>query len=60
MFFYQFLRLPFWQHPFTAEDPVVSKWCSATFLQMCSDEEANSSMYILDVEMMKKTKTSKS
>ncbi len=50
MFLSVFTTLTFWQHPFTAEDPVVSKWCSATFLQMCSEEEANLSMYILDVE----------
>ncbi len=29
--------------PFTAEDPLVSKWCNAKFLQICSDEETNSS-----------------
>ncbi len=22
----------FWRHPFTAEDPLLSKWCNATFL----------------------------
>ncbi len=38
--------LSFWWHPFTAEDPLVSKCCNATFLQMCYDEETNS--YILD------------
>ncbi len=27
----------FWRHPFTAEDPLVSKWCNATFLQIYSD-----------------------
>ncbi len=26
--------LSFWRHPFTAEDPLVSKWCNATFLQI--------------------------
>ncbi len=40
--FYQLFGLSFWWHPFTAEDPVVSKWCSDTFLQSCSDEETNS------------------
>ncbi len=35
----------FWRHPFTAEDPLVSNWCNATFLQNCLDEETN---YILD------------
>ncbi len=40
--FYQLFGLSFWWHPFTAEDPLVSKWCSATFLQFCSDEETNS------------------
>ncbi len=31
--FYQLFGLSFWRHPFTAEDPLVSKWCNATFLQ---------------------------
>ncbi len=26
---------------FTAEDPLVSKWLNATFLQICSDEYTN-------------------
>ncbi len=39
--FYQLFGLSFWRHPFTAEDPLVSKWC--TFLQICSDEETSSS-----------------
>ncbi len=42
--FYQLFGLSFWWHPFTAEDPLVSKWCNATFLQICSDEETNSSI----------------
>ncbi len=25
--FYQLFGLSFWRHPFTAEDPLVSKWC---------------------------------
>ncbi len=41
--FYQRFGLSFWRHPFTAEDPLVSKWRNATFLQICSDEETNSS-----------------
>ncbi len=41
--FYQLFGLSFWRHPFTAEDPLVSKWCNAKFLQICSDEETNSS-----------------
>ncbi len=24
----------FWRHPFTAEEPLVNKWCNATFLQI--------------------------
>ncbi len=40
--FYQLFGLSFWWHPFTAEDPLVSKWCNPTFLQICSDEETNS------------------
>ncbi len=40
--FYQLFGLSFWRHPFTAEDPLVSKWCNATCLKICSDEERNS------------------
>ncbi len=40
--FYQLFGLSFWRHPFTAEDPLVSKWCNATFLQIYTDEETNS------------------
>ncbi len=36
--FYQVFGRSFWWHPFTAENPLVSKWCNATFLQICSDE----------------------
>ncbi len=32
----------FWRHPFTAEDPLISKWCNTNFL-FCSDEEKKSS-----------------
>ncbi len=32
--FYQLFGLSFWRHPFTAEDPLVSKWCNSTFLQI--------------------------
>ncbi len=41
--FFQLFGLSFWRHPFTAEDPLVSKWCNAKFLQICFDEETNSS-----------------
>ncbi len=41
--FYQLFGLSFWRHPFTSEDPLVSKSWNATFLQICSDEETNSS-----------------
>ncbi len=34
----------FWRHPFTAEDPLVSKWSIAKFPQICFDEETNSSI----------------
>ncbi len=34
----------FWRHPFTAEDPLVSKWSNAKFPQICFDEETNSSI----------------
>ncbi len=40
--FYQLFGLSFWRHPFTTEDPLVSKWCNVNFLQICSDEETNS------------------
>ncbi len=30
--FYQLFGLSFWRHPFTAEDPLVSKWCNAEFI----------------------------
>ncbi len=38
--------ISFWRHPFTAEDPLLSKWCNAKFLQICWDEEKASSKYI--------------
>ncbi len=41
--FYQLFGPSFWRHPFTADYPSVSKWCNATFLQICSDKETNSS-----------------
>ncbi len=31
---YQLSGLSFWRHPFTAADPLLSKWCNATFLQI--------------------------
>ncbi len=34
--FYQLFGLSFWRHPFTAEDPLVSKWYNATILQIWS------------------------
>ncbi len=34
-----FFKLSFWRHPFTAEDPLGSKWCNAKFLKICSDKE---------------------
>ncbi len=37
--FYQQFELSLWRHPFTVEDPLVSKWCNAKFLQICSDED---------------------
>ncbi len=44
--FDQLFGLSFWRHPFTPEDPLVSKWCIAKFLRICSDEETNSSKYL--------------
>ncbi len=38
-FLWCFYGLSFWRHPFTAEVPLVSNWCNATFLQICTDEE---------------------
>ncbi len=29
----------FWRHPFTAVDPLLSKWRNATFIQIFSDLE---------------------
>ncbi len=43
--FYLLFGLSFWRHPFTADDPLVSKWCNAKFPQICSDKEANSSTF---------------
>ncbi len=34
--FCQLFQLSFWRHPFTADDPLVSKWCNADFLQNSS------------------------
>ncbi len=42
-----FVSYKFWRHPFTADDPVVSKWCNAKFLQICSHEETNSSTFCM-------------
>ncbi len=41
--FYQLFGLSLWRHPFTALDPLVSKWCR--FLQICSNKETNLSIY---------------
>ncbi len=40
--FYQLFGLLFWRHPFTADDPLLSKWWSDEFLQIDSHEETNS------------------
>ncbi len=37
--FFQLFELSLWRHPFSAEDPLAS---NVKFLQICSDEEANS------------------
>ncbi len=44
----QLFGLSFWRHPFTAEDPMLSKWWNATFLKICSDEETNESAFWMD------------
>ncbi len=41
--FYQLFGLSFWRHPFTAEDVLMNMRCNATFLQISSDKESNSS-----------------
>ncbi len=46
--FYQLFGLSFWRHPFTAEHPLMSKWCNATFLQI---SWKNKLIYIFDVEL---------
>ncbi len=43
--FYQLFGLSFWRHPFTAEHPLLSKWCNDTFLQIWW---RNKLIYILD------------
>ncbi len=43
--FYQLFGLSFWRHPFTAEHPLLSKRCNATFLQIWW---RNKLIYILD------------
>ncbi len=42
--FYQLFGL--WRHPFTAEDQLVSKWCNAKYLKICSNEEEKKLIYI--------------
>ncbi len=37
--FYQLFGHSFWRHPFTAEHPLLNKWCNATVLQICFNEE---------------------
>ncbi len=34
LYFYQLFGPSFWWHPFTAEHPLVCKWCNATFFQI--------------------------
>ncbi len=46
VYYYDVVISSFWRHPFTADYPLVSKWCNAKFLQICSDEETL--IYILD------------
>ncbi len=41
--FYKIFVLSFWRHPFTTLDTLVSR-CNAKFLQICSDQETNSSI----------------
>ncbi len=39
--FYQLFVFSFWRYPLTIEDPLLSKWCNAHFLQIRSGEETN-------------------
>ncbi len=56
IFFQMFLsdycefEFSFWRHPFTAENALVSKWCNAKFLQICSNKDKL--VYILDGPMV--------
>lgn len=43
--FYQLSGLSFWRLPFTAEDPLVNKWCNVKFQQIWW---INKHIYILD------------
>ncbi len=40
-----------WRHPFTTEDSLLSKWCNAKFILICSDEETNSSTWVLFIQI---------
>ncbi len=44
--FYQLFGRSFWRHPFTAEHPLVSKWCNATFLQIWRNVSVNLSLSV--------------
>ncbi len=45
--FYHLFDLSFLQNPFTAEDPLIRKWCEAKFIQICF-RWWNKLIYILD------------
>ncbi len=53
---YHLFWLSFWRHPFTAEDPLVSKWCKAKFLRISSNEEASTSWMLVLSTFGKQTK----
>ncbi len=52
-----------WWHPFNANDPLMERWCNATFLQIYYDEETNSStcwkawgwVYIYQIFLFRRT-----
>ncbi len=44
--FYQLFGRSLWWHPFTTEDPLVSKWCNATFLQIWRNFSVNFSLSV--------------
>ncbi len=42
--FNQLFELSFWRHPFTAEDPLLSKWCNTKLLQIFYNSQWNETL----------------